>query len=189
MEKSITFHALRSALRRGLILAVLSSFAALLVLSPRAALADVNARIQGTVTDPSGAVVPGVTITATNDATGILKQVTTSSDGSYAFLSLSAPGVYTVTAERSGFKKFTAVQVELSLNQIYVLRIQMEIGAVTQEITVKAEPAQVQTTSMQLGATITGNAIVDIPLNGRNWVDLQQTLPGVVASLGDFNQN
>ncbi|HEV2246820.1 MAG TPA: carboxypeptidase regulatory-like domain-containing protein [Terriglobia bacterium] len=189
MERPITFHALRCALRRGLILAVLSSFAVLLVLSPRAALADVNARIQGTVTDPSGAVVPGVTITAKNDATGISKRVTTSPDGSYAFLSLSAPGVYTVTAEGSGFKKFTAVQVELSLNQIYVLRIQMEIGAVTQEITVKAEPAQVQTTSMQLGATITGNAIVDIPLNGRNWVDLQQTLPGVVASLGDFDRN
>jgi Carboxypeptidase regulatory-like domain len=185
METSISFHAVRSALRRGLPLVILSSFAVLLIISPRAALADVSARIQGTVTDPSGAVVPDVTVTITNVATGISRKVTSSSDGSYVFLSLPAPGVYTVTAERNGFKKFTALQIPLALNQIYVLDIRMELGAVTQEVTVQAAPAQVQTASTQLGATLTGNAIVNIPLNGRNWVDLQRTLPGVVESI-DF---
>jgi Carboxypeptidase regulatory-like domain len=188
METSISFHALKGALRRGLILAVLSSLAVLLILPPRTALADVGARIQGTVIDPTGAVVPSVNITMTNVATGVSRKLVSSSDGTFVALNLPAPGVYNVIAEKSGFKKFTALQIPLSLNQTYVLRISLEVGAVTQEITVKAEPAQVQTTSMQLGATITGNAIVDIPLNGRNWVSLQQTLPGVVASI-DFDSN
>lgn len=182
METSITFHAFRSALRRGLILAVLSSFAVLLIVPPRAALADVGARIQGTVTDPTGAVVPDVTITATNAATGISKRATSSADGSYAFLSLPAPGVYTVTAERTGFKKFTAEQIPLSVNQVYVLTINLELGAVTQEVTVKATPVQVQKVSIELGATITGSEATNLPLNGRDWTQLQQTLPGVVAA-------
>lgn len=192
METSVTFHALRNALRRGIILAVLSSFAVLLTLSPQAALADVSARIQGTVTDPSGAVVKGVAITATNVATGVSKKVNSSSDGSFAFLSLPAPGVYTVTAEASGFKKFTAEQIPLSVNQVYVLTINMELGAVTQEVTVKATPVQVQKVSIELGATITGAQATNLPLNGRDWTQLQQTLPGVVATAdarGNFATN
>lgn len=167
---------------------VLFSFLCLLLLAPRTAFSDVTARIQGTVTDPTGAVVPGVTVTVTNVATGISRTVTTSNDGTFVALNLPAPGVYNVKAEKSGFKTYTALQIPLSLNQIYVLKIQMELGAVTQEVTVKGEAAQVQTSSMQLGATLTGNAIVDLPLNGRNWVTLQQTLPGVVASI-DFASN
>jgi hypothetical protein len=163
-------------------LAVLSSFLLILLLSPPAALGDVTARIQGTVTDPTGAVVPGVDITVTNVATGVSRKITSATDGSYSALSLPAPGTYTVTAEKSGFKKFAAQQIPLSVNQIYVLSIKMELGAVTQEVTVKGVPAQVQKVSIELGATISGSAAVNLPLNGRNWVQLQQTLPGVVAA-------
>lgn len=175
-------HALRHVLCCGLSLMVLSSFVFVLVLSPRAAFGDVNARIQGTITDPSGAVIPGVTVTVTNVATGVSRKVTSSNDGSFAALNLLAPGVYNVTAGKSGFKKFSAQQIHLSVSQVYVLRIQMEIGSVTQEVTVRVAPTQVQTTSMQLGASITGSALVNLPLNGRNWIQLQQTLPGVVAA-------
>lgn len=188
MKSFESVHALRHVLCCGLSLMVLSSFVFILALSPRSAFGDVNARIQGTITDPSGAVIPGVTVTVTNVATGVSRKVTSSADGSFAALNLLAPGVYNVTAEKSGFKKYTALQIPLSLNQIYVLQIQMELGAVTQEVTVRVAPTQVQTTSMQLGATITGNAVVSLPLNGRNWIQLQQTLPGVVASI-DFGSN
>jgi hypothetical protein len=182
-DTSLTIHAFfRNTLRRGLILAVLSSLAVLLVISPRAALGDVSARIQGTVTDPTGAVVPGVNITVTNVATGVSKQVASTNDGAFAVLNLSAPGVYSVTAEKSGFKTFSVRQIPLSLNQIYVLPVKMELGAVTQEVTVKGVPAQVQKVSIELGATITGSQAVNLPLNGRNWIQLQQTLPGVVAA-------
>jgi Carboxypeptidase regulatory-like domain len=182
MDTSITFHALYSALRRGLVLAVLSSFAVLLIIPPRAALADVGGRIQGTVTDPTGAVVPDVSVTVTNVATGVSRKVTSSTTGFFEFLSLPAPGTYNVAAEKSGFKKYSTLQIPLSLNQIYVLNIQMELGAVTQEVTVRGVPTQVEKVSIELGATISASDAEKLPLNGRNWVQLQQTLPGVVAA-------
>lgn len=149
---------------------------------------DVYGRIRGTVTDPSAAVIPGVPVTATNVSTGVARTVTTSSDGNYEFVNLLAPAVYTVKVEHAGFKHYEATGIGLALNQIYVLNIQLELGQATQKITVEAATSQVETTSTQLGARISGNAIVDLPLNGRNWVDLQQTLPGVVASI-DFGHN
>jgi hypothetical protein len=143
---------------------------------------DIYARIQGTVTDPTGAVVPGATVTATNPATGITKVAVSASDGTFEFLQLSAPAAYSVRAEAKGFKSFQATDITLGLDQIYVLNVAMEVGALTESVTVEASPSQVETTGMQLGRTLTSNAIVDLPLNGRNWVQLQQTLPGVVAS-------
>ncbi len=142
----------------------------------------VYGRIRGTVSDPSGAVIVGAQITATNLATGISKQATSSSDGSYEFLQLAAPATYNVTAKQRSFKTFEATGIHLSLNQIYVLNITMELGVVTQPVTVEAAPSQIEATSMQMEGTITGTAIVDIPLNGRDWIQLQQTLPGVVMS-------
>ena len=182
MNTSENLFSLRIVLRWGLNLAVLSSFLFILLLSPRSVRADVSARIQGTVTDPSGAVVPGVDITVTNAATGVSRRITSSGDGSFAALDLPAPAVYNVTAEKSGFKKFSALQIPLSLNQIYVLQINMDLGQVTQEVTVQGVAAQVQKVSIELGATLTGSQVVNLPLNGRNWVNLQQTLPGVVAA-------
>jgi Carboxypeptidase regulatory-like domain len=189
MDASTIIPAYRNGLRRGLTFWAISLLALLIILPPRAALGDVSARIQGTITDPTGAVVPGVNITITNVATGITRKVVSSSDGSFVALNLPAPGVYTFSAEKSGFKRYVALNIPLSLNQIYVLQVQLELGAFPQQVTVEAAPAQVQATSMQLGATLTGSAIVNLPLNGRNWVDLQQTLPGVVASMGDFSHN
>jgi Carboxypeptidase regulatory-like domain len=175
-------------LRRRQSIVFLSSLLVLLLFSPYVALGDVSARIQGTVTDPTGAVIPGVAITVTNVATDVSRKVTSSSSGTFVALDLPAPAVYSVSAEKRGFKKFTAPNIPVSLNQIYVLQVKMELGEVTQQVTVQASPAQVQTTSMQLGATLTGSAIVNLPLNGRNWVTLQRTLPGVVASI-DFGSN
>ncbi len=191
MKTLKNIYTLRTVLRRVLSLAALSLLAFVLI-SPRAALGDVTGRIQGTVTDPTGAVIPAVAITITNVATGVSRTVTSSSDGSFAALSLPAPGTYNVTAEKSGFKKFVAQQLSLSVNQVYVLQIKMELGSVTQEVTVQGIPAQVQKVSIELGATITGSEAVNLPLNGRNWVQLQQTLPGVVAAAderGNFATN
>ena len=117
-----------------------------------AAFADeVYGRIRGVVTDPSGAVVAGATISATNLATGITKGVRSATDGSYEFLQLAAPATYTVAVKMSGFKNFEASNLRLVLNQVYVLNVQVEVGAVTQTVTVEAAPAQVETTSMQRG--------------------------------------
>ena len=147
---------------------------------------DIYGRIRGTVSDPTGAVVPGVPVTVTNVATGVVRSVTTSTAGTYEFVNLPAPAVYNVTVARAGFKRFEAASIQLALNQIYVLDVPLELGTTAQEVTVEANRSQVETTSMELGARITGSAIVDLPLNGRDWIELQTTLPGVVSSMGDF---
>jgi hypothetical protein len=150
---------------------------------------DIYGRIRGTVVDPSGAVVPGVTVTATNNTTGVSRSAKTGTAGNYDIVNLAAPAVYTVTVEQSGFKRFEATGIPLSLNQIYVLDVHLELGKTSQLVTVEAAHSQVETTSMELGARISGAALVDLPLNGRDWIALQQTLPGVVASMGDFGDN
>ncbi len=162
---------------RPLMLAIL-----LALLSAGTAMAQVYGGIRGTVSDATGAVMPDVKVTATNTATGIVKTVTTAADGSYEFLQLSAPAPYKVTAERAGFKRYEAAGISLGLTQIYVQNITLEVGPLTQVVTVEAAAVQVETTSIQRGATLTGTQIVDMPLNGRNWITLQQTMPGVVAA-------
>src|SRR6266571_2429531 len=153
---------------------------------------DVYARIRGVVTDPSGAVIPRATVTATNTGTGISSTTTTATDGSYEFVQLPAPSSYDLKCEKSGFKAYQARHIRLTVTQVYVQDVQMQLGQVTQEVTVEAAPTQVEKTSIELGATVSGSQIIDIPLNGRNWIQLQQTLPGVVAASdgrGNFATN
>ncbi len=162
---------------------VVASALVLVLFAARWAVADeLGGKIRGTVSDPSGALIPGAKVKATNVATGISKEVEAGAEGGYEFLQLDAPADYKVTATQTGFKTFQATDIHLSLNQIYVLNITLELGQITQEVTVHAAAAQVETTSMQLGRTLSSNMIVDLPLNGRDWITLQQTLPGVVAS-------
>jgi len=150
---------------------------------------DLYGRIRGVVNDSSGAAVAGVQVTATNVDTGVAKTVISGSDGSYEFLQLAAPGNYSVQAEQKGFKTYRVDAIELKLNQIYVLNVALEVGVVTESILVRADQAQVETTSIQLGRNIDASTVVDLPLNGRNWVQLQQTLPGVVAASDRFGTN
>jgi hypothetical protein len=143
---------------------------------------ELTGRIRGVVTDPSGAVIAGATVTVTNVGTGVSVTLKSATDGSYEALQLETPGAYQVVVAATGFKKYEASGIPLHVNQIYVLNVQLEVGALTQQVTVEAAPVQVEKTSMQLGATLTGTQVVDLPLNGRDWVQLQQTLPGVVAA-------
>jgi hypothetical protein len=147
---------------------------------------DVYGRIRGTVTDPSGAVIAGAKVTAANVDTGISRTVQSGSDGSYEFLQLAAPATYKVTVAQTGFSTFEAQNIRLDLNQIYVLNLTLQVGSVNQKITVEAAPAQVETTSMELGATLNSNTVVDLPLDGRNWVQLQLSRVwwlGLIASV------
>jgi hypothetical protein len=146
---------------------------------------NLYASIRGTVTDPSGAVVPGAKMTATNIATGLSYNTTSDKDGLFAFLQLPI-GDYSVRGEKSGFKAFTEAHIHLDLDQVFSLKAAMEVGVTSETITVEANPAQVETTSMQLGTTVTGSQIVELPLNGRNWTQLMQLQPGVQASSDRF---
>jgi Carboxypeptidase regulatory-like domain len=148
---------------------------------------EVVAHIRGTVTDPSGAGVPGAEVRAINTQTRVSATVTTKDDGGYEFLSL-APGKYEVIVTKDGFRTSTAHNIVLTLNQIYDLPFALQVGELTQSVQVDANPTQVETSTTQLGTIIDAKQIVDLPLLGRNWTQLQQLVPGAVAQ-SDANRN
>jgi len=158
---------------------------------PTAMADNLYAKIQGTVTDPTGAVLNGVKLTATNVGTNLPYSAETHADGNFVFLNLPI-GTYRVTATSSGFRTFTATGITLVLDQVYALNIKMELGQVSEQVLVEASNVQVETTNTQLGTVINGDTIVDMPLNGRNWTQLQLLQPGVMASsdrFGTFSTN
>jgi hypothetical protein len=146
---------------------------------------NLYASIRGTVTDPTGAVISGVKLTATNAGTGIVYSTISNDSGSFTFLQLPI-GDYTLKAEQTGFKAYQASGIHLDLDQIYNLPVKLALGAASEQIVVEANPVQVEQTDMQLGTTISGQTIVDMPLNGRNWTQLQQLEPGIVGTSDRF---
>jgi hypothetical protein len=146
---------------------------------------NLYAKIQGSVTDPTGAVLSGAKLTATNVGTNIVYTAETSADGNFVFLNLPI-GTYRVTATGAGFRTFTTTGITLVLDQIYQLNIKMEIGQISEQVLVEASNVQVETANTQLGTVINGDTIVDMPLNGRNWTQLQLLQPGVMASSDRF---
>ncbi len=146
---------------------------------------EVVAHIRGTITDPSGAGVPGAEVKATNTLTQVSTTVPSKDDGSYEFLSLP-PGTYDVTVSKNGFRTSTAHNITLTVNQQYNLPVALEVGQVTESVQVEANPIQVETTTTQLGTIIDAKQIVDLPLLGRNWTQLQQLVPGTVSQSDRF---
>jgi hypothetical protein len=170
---------------RELALLALLSVAVIGLLSVSARADNLYASIRGTVTDPTGAVVSGVKLNATNAATGIVYSTTSNDSGSFTFLQLPV-GDYSLKAEQTGFKAYQASGIHLDLDQVYNLPVKLALGAASEQIIVEANPVQVEQTDMQLGAVVTGQQIVDLPLNGRNWTQLQQLQPGVVGTSDRF---
>jgi hypothetical protein len=142
-------------------------------------------KIRGTVTDQSGGVVAGANVQATEQETGVSQTVTTKSDGSYEFLQLPT-GIYTISVTATSFRQSNATNIKLNLDQIYVQNVTLSVGAVAETVNVEAAPVQVDSTSIQLGTTISNKTIEDLPLIGRNWINLQQLQPGVVANADRF---
>ena len=114
----------------------LVALGALSLISTKVTRADVYGKIRGTVTDPSGAVIPKAKVVATNSGTGISTETFSGQDGSYEFLQLAAPAIYNITAETSGFKKFEVDGIHLELNQIFVENLRLELGSVAETVSV-----------------------------------------------------
>jgi len=153
--------------------------------------ADVTARIRGTVTDPSGAVLPNVALTATNTQTGITYNATSQANGTYEFLNLPV-GTYNLSAAAQGFQKFSATGIVLNIDQAYVEPVKMTVGQTTETVEVQANSVQVDTTNMQLSNVVEAKQIVDLPLITRNFTQLELIQPGVQASndrFGTFSAN
>jgi hypothetical protein len=144
--------------------------------------------IRGQVLDQTKAAIPGAQVIATNTGTNIARTVSSQPDGSFEFLNLPI-GTYNLTVTKDGFQTYLATGITLVVNQIYVLNPTLQVGAKSTTVTVEAAKTQVETTSMQLGTTVEAPTIVDMPLNGRNWVQLQQLQTGVVAASDRFGTN
>ena len=162
---------------------------AVLAVSARAV--DVNGRIKGVITDPSGAVVPNAGVTAINQATGVKFTTTSQADGGYTFQQLPI-GTYTISVVGSGFKSFSATGIILNIDQEYVEPVRLELGSNTDTVSIQADSVQVNTTDMQLGNIVDSRQITELPLIGRGFTQLEQILPGVQASndrFGSFSVN
>ncbi len=134
--------------------------------------------ILGSVTDSSGATVPGAKVVATNINTGIRRQDTTTATGDYGFPLLDV-GMYSVTVEMKGFKTETQKGIELQINQKARVDFRLEIGAQTEIVTITAEVAQLKTDEASLGSVVEQRRVVELPLNGRNLAGLAVMQPGV----------
>ena len=146
---------------------------------------DATGKITGVVTDPSGAVVANASVTVTNLETNSRKDIHTDSSGFYQALPLPI-GKYKVTASASGFEKVTMVpQNALEINQNMRVDIQLPVGKLTDTVVVESTGSQVETENATVGAVVTGEAILELPLNGRNTLDLLKTQPGVTPTNPD----
>lgn len=158
---------------------------ALLVLTALAppVFAQATGQINGVVTDASGAVLPGVTIDATSDATGATRSAVSGADGLYT-IPLLAPGTYTVKATLQGFRTAQRDGVRVVVTETARVAFQLEVGQLSETITVSAEATLVETSNATHGIVIDEQKVVDLPLNGRNFTQLGTLIPGVVAPPG-----
>ncbi len=147
--------------------------------------ADVNGRIKGTVTDPQGAVVPGVQVVATNQATGFKFTTKTQADGSYFFAELPV-GTYSVLVAASGFQSFKATGIVLNIDQEYVEPIHLAVGEATQTLEVAADAVQVNTTDMQLNNVVEAAQMTELPNISRSFTTFETIEPGVQSSSDRF---
>jgi outer membrane receptor protein involved in Fe transport len=157
--------------------------ALVVTLFPGAAVAQSIAEIRGVVEDESGGVVPGVTVTATNELTGLQRTTVSDSGGRYNFPRLLV-GTYRVEAQLEGFRKFASADVRLSADDIRQVNIVMAVGEFSNAVTVSAVTTEVQTVGGTLSAVVDEQRIRELPLDGRNPMQLQLLLPGVVEGTG-----
>ena len=146
-----------------------------------------TATIFGTVTDPSGAVVPGAQVTVTNSATGAVRTTETSDLGNYSLTSL-VPGKYDVQVRMAGFRDALAADVEILVEQDREVGFALELGTGITEVEVTASTVALDTQTASLGEVITAKPISDLPLNGRNYLTLTHLAPGVIpmnSQVGD----
>src|SRR6266567_3842933 len=145
-----------------------------------------TARVIGMVTDPSGAIVPGTTITITNQATANTKTITAAADGSFSMSALHA-GRYHLEAKQTGFKTATA-DIVLEVSQVQQVPFHLQTGSTETVVNVTSEVPLVETSTSSTGEVIQGRQVSELPLNGRNFTQLALLTPGVTrGAYGDVS--
>jgi hypothetical protein len=134
-------------------------------------------RISGTVTDSSGAVLPGVTVTVTQQGTGLARTAATDAAGAYVFVSLPV-GTYDVSAELSGFKKAVKTGYQLGADGRVTANFSLDVGGLTEVVEVSVPGETVNTTSGEIARVVDREQVQNMALNGRNYMQLATLIPG-----------
>ena len=141
--------------------------------------AQVSGVLSGRVSDPSGAVISGVAVTAKNDETGAARSVNTDSAGHYQFLSLP-PGEYEVGGAKSGFAPAARTGIQLVVGQQAIVDLSLKLGMTQGQVTVNEDAPLVSLTTTDISGLVSEKQIKDLPLNGRSYDELLTLNPGVV---------
>ena len=134
--------------------------------------------ISGTVRDPQGSAVPKAEVTLTEEKTGASRTVTANEDGFYSAPSMPA-GVYTISTSPAGFKKTVTTGVQLTVSENKTVNLDLQVGQVTETVTVTSEAAPVELRSGEVSSLISEKQVTELPLNGRNYAQLALMVPGV----------
>lgn len=153
-------------------------FCLVLLTLPSVAQTFNNGTFLGTVTDPSGAAVPGATVRVVRDDPPFRREVTSDAAGNYQVAQVP-PGVYRFEFEKSGFQKSQVTQVNLSAAQLARVDVQMTVGSVSETVKVETPVAQVDTASANIGSTVYGTQVQELALNTRSFTQLMTLQPGV----------
>ncbi|MFN7945284.1 MAG: TonB-dependent receptor [Blastocatellia bacterium] len=138
-----------------------------------------TATLTGTVTDSGGAALPNVKVVATNQGTRLEYTAVTSASGIYTVPFLPV-GTYVVTVEATGFKKLVSNEIKLEINQTARVDLTLQVGAVSEQVTVEGVAPVLQTENVTVGNVISGNTTTNLPLNGRNFQQLTLLVPGTI---------
>jgi hypothetical protein len=183
--KQVSNFAGQNRVARRLFALVFALSLVVLSLSAIAAAQQLTATLTGTVTDPSGAVVPGAAVLVHNNDTNTdVRTVVTSGTGSYNITNLPA-GRYTVNVSNAGFQTFIARDVVLNVAEKHTLDVQLKAGQVSERVEVTAENTPIQTTTAEESGTVTGDQVRELALNNRNFEQLVLLQPGVANQLPD----
>src|SRR5262249_9581278 len=137
-----------------------------------------SGNITGTVRDPQGAVVPKAEVTIVDERTTVSRTVTANDDGFYNFPSFPA-GIYSISTSPAGFKKTVVTGVDLHVSENKTVNLDLQVGQVTETITITGEAAQVELRSGNVSSLISEKQVTELPLNGRNYAQLALMVPGV----------
>ncbi len=137
--------------------------------------------VRGRVVDAQNAVLPGVTVLVTHQESGIYREVTSNTDGTF-FVTGIVPGTYEVSAQLQGFKKSVRRDIVLSIGRTTTVDIQLEIGGLEETVTVTAQSPLIDVTSSEIGGNVTRDDIIDTPSVNRNYIEFLGLLPGVVPN-------
>ncbi len=183
MKNRSSIRIFSEAARRRIITAAGTGFMAgclLLAAAPSAVAQSTTGDITGTVTDTTGAILPHVKVTLTNLATKEVRTAETTDAGDYTFTQLG-PGSYSISISNAGFKTFLVPSLELAAADRAREDAKLEIGSAAQTVQVTAQTPALQTDTSNLSSTVTEQAVQDLPLNGRNYINLAQITPGANA--------